>query len=210
MSITLSHEHESLMARASETIRSGGVVIVPTETFYGLAADPFREHAVERIFSIKSRDHDKPLPLIAASIESVARLVEPPESQMAALMEAFWPGSLTLLLRPIPPLPHLLMGQGGKIGVRVPPPCPARTLAERSGGWITATSANLTRDPNPREISQIDPAVVAAVDLVVNLGPSPGGLPSAVVDCEGSRVRILREGAVSESELLQVLTATSH
>ena len=210
MSITLSHAHESLMARASKAIRSGGVVIVPTETFYGLAADPFQEAAVERIFSIKSREHDKPLPLIAASIESVARLVEPPDAQIATLMEAFWPGSLTLLLRPIPPLPHLLMGQGGKIGVRVPPPCPARTLAERSGGWITATSANLSRDPNPREISQIDPTVVAAVDLVVDLGPSPGGLPSTVVDCEGSSLRILREGAVPESKLLQVLTATGH
>lgn len=182
---------------------------MPTETFYGLAADPFQENAVERIFSIKSRDHDKPLPLIAASIESVARLVEPPEVQIATLMEAFWPGSLTLLLRPIPPLPHQLMGQGSKIGVRVPPPCPARTLAERSGGWITATSANRAGDPNPRMISQVDPAVVAAVDLVVNLGPSPGGLPSTVVDCEGSRLRILREGAVPESELLQVLTARS-
>jgi L-threonylcarbamoyladenylate synthase len=201
---TPSGAKEALLLRASETIRGGGVVIAATETFYGVLADPFQEDAVGRIFSIKRRDLAKPLPLIAADMETVLRVVEDPEPLAAALMKAFWPGSLTLLLRPNRPVPRLLLGAGNRIGVRVAPPCPASAVAGLSGGWITATSANLSGDPNPREISRIDPAVIAAVDLVVDMGPSPGGLPSTVVDCDGARFRILREGAVPESELRRV------
>ena len=121
-------------------------------------------------------------------------------------MDRFWPGSLTILVAAAVPLPRFLTGPGGKIGVRVPPPCPARTLADLAGGWITATSANLSGDPNPREISDIAKEILDSVDLVLDLGPAPGGEPSTVVEPLEAGVRIVRHGAVPASALRDLLT----
>jgi len=189
-------ENSRLLERAAEIISTGGVVIVPTETFYGLAADPFQEKAVRRIFLMKSRPEDKPLPLIAserAIVEAIAAEI-PPSARL--LMDYFWPGSLTILLRPSIPMSGLVTGPGGKIGVRVPPRCAARTLAALSRGWITATSANLSDDPNPSEVRQIAATVLESADLAVDLGPTPGGLPSTLVEPGDEEVLILRTGAI--------------
>ncbi len=197
----LSEAPEQLIDQAADIIRRGGLVIVPTETFYALAADPFPEEAVQWIFAVMSRDTGKPLPLIASSREAVSEVVESPDQWVIALMEAFWPGSLTMLLRPIRTMSRLISGRKGKIGVRVPPQCAARALAERCGGWISATSANRSGDPAPNEVSLIAPEVRQAVDLVGDLGPTPGGKPSTVVEPEDDGIRIIREGAVRTSEL---------
>jgi L-threonylcarbamoyladenylate synthase len=192
---------EPILDQAAEIIRSGGVVIVPTETFYGLAADPFQEEAVRRVFQIKKRDESKPLPLIASDRSVVEDLIELPDARVQELMARFWPGSLTILLRPIRPLSALLTNQNGKIGVRLPPTCPARALAAGVGGFITATSANLTGDPDPSDVSMISPRVLEAVDLVVDLGPTPGGKPSTVVEPADAELRIIRDGAIPGSLL---------
>ncbi len=252
------------LEKASRIVRDGGVVIVPTETYYALAGDPFQVAAVQRIYKIKSRFGDKPLPLIASDMETVLSAIVDPGSCTRTLMESFWPGSLTILLKPLfrvrrwseflsvredmplepdsspdpvmlppdrspthptdvepsPPaagahadrprptrslvatpsrgVHPLITGPSGKIGVRVPPDCAARTLAMLAGGWITATSANLSGDQNPREISMIAAEVVRAVDMVIDLGPTPGGLPSTVVEPIGRSFRIVRTGAVPE------------
>ncbi len=178
---------------------------MPTETFYALAADPFREESVRRIFRIKSRLEDKPLPLIAADRAAVDKVASRIPESAQRLMDRFWPGSLTILLEPAVSMSSLLTGRGGRIGIRVPPPCPARTLAELAGGWITATSANLSGDPNPQEISDVVKEVLDSVDLVLNLGPAPGGEPSTVVEPLNDGVRIVRHGAVSASALGEFL-----
>ncbi|MEW6532785.1 MAG: L-threonylcarbamoyladenylate synthase [Thermodesulfobacteriota bacterium] len=192
---------DQILGQAAEIIRSGGVVIVPTETFYGLAADPFQEQAVRRIFQIKQRDENKPLPLIASDRSVVEDLIEPPDARVQELMARFWPGSLTILLRPRRPLSNLLTNPDGLIGLRLPPTCPARSLAARAGGFITATSANLTGDPDPSEVSMISPEVLQAVDLVIDLGPTPGGNPSTVVEPADAELRIIRDGAIPGSLL---------
>jgi L-threonylcarbamoyladenylate synthase len=194
-------KEDAVLDRAAEIIRSGGVVIVPTETFYGLAADPFQEEAVRRVFRIKRRDERKPLPLIASDRSAVDGLIEQPDARVRELMARFWPGSLTILLRPRRALSNLLTNQDGLIGVRLPPTCPARALAAKVGGLITATSANLTGDPDPSEVSMISPQVLEAVDLVIDLGPTPGGKPSTVVEPAGSELRIVRDGAIPGSLL---------
>ncbi len=189
---------------AEEILRSGGVVVVPTETFYALAADPAREAAVQNIFRIKRRNENKPLPLIAADPATVKRQIVPDEGFAHALMEHFWPGSLTVLLKPSRSFSRLLTGSGGKIGVRVPPWCPARILAARSGGFITATSANLSGHPDPMEVSAIAPEVLEAVDMVMDLGPAPGGRPSTLVEPTNGGFKVLREGAIPESTIREV------
>ncbi len=188
-------------AKAAAIVRDGGVVIVLTETLYALAADPFQERAIERIFAIKQRPRDKPLPLIAANRDAVHRLAPNPGPVGEALMNRFWPGSLTILLEPSVEVSDLLSGLHGKIGVRVPPPCAARSLAERAGGWITASSANLSGDPNPDTIDRIAEIVRDAVDLIMDHGTAPGGEPSTVVEPLDHGVRIIRPGAISYEAL---------
>jgi L-threonylcarbamoyladenylate synthase len=195
------HPTEYAFDRAERALRAGGIVIASTETFYALAADPFQESAVRQIFSIKGRDEKKPLPLIAADLGTVKKLI-PAEQKLAhRMMERFWPGSLTILVEPSRDFSRLLTGPGGKIGVRVPPWCPARILATRTSGLITATSANISGGPDPVDVSSISPVVRESVDLVMDLGPAPGGRPSTVVEITNRGYRIVREGAIPESAI---------
>jgi L-threonylcarbamoyladenylate synthase len=203
--VSTSRDLELLIDRAAELIRGGGVVVVPTETFYALAADPFQGRAVGRIFAIKGRDENKPLPLIASDRSAVEQVTGLPEPIVRRLMDRFWPGSLTILLRPLKSVSGLLAGPTGKIGVRVPPSCPARILAERSGGWITATSANLSGGPDPDNFSVIAPEILTLADLTIDLGPTPAGKPSTVVEPVGADLRIIREGAIPASVLIEFL-----
>lgn len=196
MALETGSPEEVLIARAADLVRGGGVVLVPTETFYALATDPFQEESLQRIFAIKVRDQGKPPPLIASDRGSVYELIGRPDARVRRLMDSFWPGSLTIVLAAIRPVPDALTGSTGKIGVRIPSPCPARTLAGHAGGWITATSANLSGDPSPDRVEKIDVLVRDAVDLILDFGPSPGGQPSTVVEPLGSTVRIIRDGAV--------------
>jgi L-threonylcarbamoyladenylate synthase len=199
-------DNTDLSRKAAGIVRSGGVVIVPTETFYALAADPFQEPAVLKIFRIKSRNRGKPLPLIASERSVVESLIRDPGPVALALMDRFWPGSLTILLSPMIDMSGLLKGPGGKIGVRVPPDCPARKLAAETGGWITATSANLSGDPEPRQISSIARDVLEMVDLIIDVGATPGGRPSTVVEPLGSSFLIVRHGVVEEPALWAALS----
>jgi L-threonylcarbamoyladenylate synthase len=195
------HATEYAFDGAERALRAGGIVIAPTETFYALAADPFQESAVRQIFSIKGRDEKKPLPLIAADLGTVKKLI-PAEQKLAhRMMERFWPGSLTILVEPSRAFSTLLTGPGGKIGVRVPPWCPARILATRTSGLITATSANISGGPDPVDVSSISRVVRESVDLVMDLGPAPGGRPSTVVELTNRGFRIVREGAIPESAI---------
>ena len=196
-----SEKLESLLVEGERVIRAGGVVLVPTETFYALAADPRQEEAVRRIFRIKNRDEANALPLIATSRSAVDDVVATPDGRTQELMSRFWPGSLTILLRPNIELSRLLIGNRGLIAIRVPPRCPARELADRAGGIITATSANLSGGPNPDQVSRIDLSVVSAVDLVMDLGPTGGTKPSTVVEPLGDSLDIRREGVVPGSVL---------
>lgn len=209
MNIVHSLTDESLES-AAKVISSGGIVIVPTETFYALAANPFDPAALRRLLAIKSRSTGKPLALIADSFDSVRRLVAEPSHTAVALMQRFWPGSLTILLDPLEPLPSAIVGPHGKVGVRVPPPCPARDLASRVGGFITATSANLSGDSDPDLVARIAPDVREAADLILDLGRTAGDKPSTVVEPVEDSVRVLREGAIPAATIREFLRAVSH
>ncbi len=202
-------ENSFIIDSAARIVRSGGVVIVPTETFYALAADPFQIEAVKRIFQIKRRSEEKPLPLIAAHKASVEKIAPVIPAITRKIMDHFWPGSLTILLEVVLPLSKLLSGPTGKIGVRVPPDSPAKVLAEQVGGWITATSANLSGDPSPDRISCINREVLEAVDIVMDMGTTPGGKPSTVVEPLEDGLRIVREGGISRTTIIEVIGPAS-
>lgn len=192
---------EYIFDKAERIIRSGGLVIVPTETFYAIAADPRNESAVRRIFLLKGREDSKPIPLIAADRSLVERNTYAGRRVSRVLMDSFWPGSLTIVLHPTLTFASQVMGKDGKIGVRVPPWCAARILACRVGGWITATSANLSGQPSSDTCARIAVSIREGADLVMDLGPSPGGEPSSVVEPYNGSFRIIREGIIRESAI---------
>lgn len=190
------------LAQAAEAIRAGGVVAYPTETVYGLGADPFNPAALDALFALKRRDAGNPVLLIVADetqLEDVAGAV--PETARR-LMQAFWPGPLSLLFPRAPSLPDALTAGRPSVCVRCPGLKAARALCEAAGHAVTSTSAN--RSGCPPALS-LDDLGVAGVALAVDggtLDPSP---PSTVFDPASGRV--LREGAVPREAILAVLRA---
>lgn len=196
---------EKILLKAGDVIRSGGVIIVPTETFYGLAADPFNDEAVRKIFAIKSRPITSPLPLVASDRTIVEKCLISDDPRIGILMDRFWPGSLTLVLQLSARFSKPILGASGKVGVRVPPDSAARKLAESAGGFITATSANFSGDPPPEDVGKIPEALLSLVDLVIDLGPTPGGKPSTVIEIDRGVLKVIREGAIPVDRIRTVL-----
>jgi L-threonylcarbamoyladenylate synthase len=183
------------IAYAAEVIRRGGILAFPTDTLYGLAADPFNRSAVRRVFAVKDRPADRPLLLVAADVEQV-------EAQLAELSDAartlarrFWPGPLTLLVSPPPSLPTEVVGSSGRVGVRVPAHAVARALCASCRTVVTATSANPSGGPASSDPDEVALALGASIDLLLDAGITPGGAPSTVVDIVG-KPALVRAGAV--------------
>ena len=199
---------EEKLAEAVRVLREGGVVAFPTETFYGLGADARNETAVEKIFRIKGRDFLNPLPLIVANDRDLIPLVEEIPEAAQVLMNAFWPGPLTLVFRASSSVPPRLTADTGKIGIRVSSHPVARFLAAGLAGPLTATSANLSGGP---ECSSADAVIRALGDLpdaVIDGGATPGGAGSTILDVTLFPPRILREGAIPSSIILNALLPT--
>jgi len=189
------------VAQAAALLRAGGLVVYPTETFYGLGALASRADALARLAAAKLRPAGKALPLIAADlaqVESVAAL-DGPARRMAG---RFWPGPLTLVLPAAPGLDAAVTGGTGTVAVRVPGSEVARTLARLAGGPLVSTSANRSGEPPPVRADELSPTLLAEVDGVLDAGPTPGGLPSTLVALERGGPRLLREGAVPFAEVL--------
>lgn len=190
------------IAAAAAAIGSGLVVAIPTDTLYGLAADPFREDAVARLFAAKGRPGDRAIPLIAADVEQVRiRLGElPPAGRRLA--DAFWPGPLTLLLDAPDSLAPEVTAGTGRIGVRVPAHATARALCRACGGPLTATSANITDRPPTNDPDEVERTLGSRIEMLLDGGRSAGGPPSTIVDATGDRPRLVRPGAVDWEEVL--------
>jgi L-threonylcarbamoyladenylate synthase len=194
---------EAALEQAASVIARGGLVIIPTETFYGLAALATDAAALERVAVLKGREASKALPLIAGSreqVETVARLPQP----LAALAERFWPGPLTLALPPTVALSPQLLAPAGTVGVRVSSHPLARALALRAG-IITATSANLAGRSPSLAATAVDTAVTSATDLVLDAGPCPGGAASTILGLQGGKVVLYRAGAVATHLIADVV-----
>lgn len=170
------------------------MVACPTETWLGLLADARNEEAIEKVALLKARPADMPIALLLPSAEAASEVAFPSSPEVEALMDAHWPGPLTLLLRAKPGLCRRLV-RDGKVGVRVPGPSPAAELTRAFGHALTATSANLSGEPPLRMAIELPEAIAHGLDGSVS-GSSPGGLPSTLVDATETPMRILRAGAI--------------
>lgn len=187
------------ITQAASLLKAGGIVIYPTETFYGLGGVPSLESAVERICMAKGREERKPLPLIASNVGCVLQAVADWPTVAARLAEAFWPGPLTLVLHAVSEIPYRVHGGTGKIAVRVSSHPVARALAEATGGMVISTSANFSGESPVQDADQISPALLSLVDgmlIAGKTGSQWGYLPTTIVDVCSPRPRLVRAGCL--------------
>lgn len=192
-----------LCRAVSRVISQGGIVAVPTETYYGLGVNPCDARAVDRLLRIKGRDEGKPLLVLIGQLTHLSGLVQDVPAIAQFLMDNLWPGPLTMVLTAHPSVPANLTAGTGTIGVRLSPCTVLRELLEQVGP-LTGTSANRAGAAPAQTAAQVQEAFGDAIDLIIDAGPTPGGLPSTVIDARDG-VRILRDGAVTRQMLQNVL-----
>lgn len=189
---------------AAEAVRSGAVLIYPTETLYALGCDARNRAAVARVSRLKGRPESKPLPMVVADLDGLRGLADgalPPA--VLRLGQAFWPGPLSILVRTQADLPASVRDARGFSSVRVSAHPLARALCREACTALVATSANMSGEPPAATPAELDPALIVRADLVLDQRPWPsGGRPSTVVRILGDeRLEILRQGAVPVSSL---------
>ncbi len=182
--------------RAAAVLKQGGLVAFPTETYYGLAVDPFNEKALERLFRVKKRSQLKPVLLLISKPAQLDILIEAVPRQYPALMKHFWPGPLTLIFPAKKNLLELVTGKTPTVGVRQSPHPVAKELLLSFGGPLTATSANLSGSEAAVCAAEVDSFFGAAVDLILDGGKTPGGKGSTLVTCEEGNLKCIREGCI--------------
>ncbi len=192
-------EHDGIL-QAAHVLATGGLVVYPTETLYGLGADAFNAAALQRLVELKGREPGKPIAVLVADVAALDELVEEVPLAAAALIRRFWPGPLTLVLRARPSVSPLLTGGADGIGVRVSSHPMAAALVRALGRPITAPSANPAGLPAPRRVEEARAYFGARVDAYVDGGCLPGEPASTVVDARGE-LRVLRQGAIAAALL---------
>lgn len=189
---------------AVSALRSGGIVAFPTETFYGLAVNPHSALAVSRLFAIKQRAPDQGLPLIAANARQILDRVGVMTPLARRLASRGWPGPLTLI---IPASRELCadLHVSGKVAVRIPGDPIARALADAAGHAITSTSANVSGESPATTADEVASVFGEGIDVLIDAGATPGGLPSTIVDASGSDPILVRAGVVAWERVLEFL-----
>jgi L-threonylcarbamoyladenylate synthase len=185
---------ERLAQQVAPVIQRGGLVAIPTETFYALGVNPFDPRAVDRLRAVKGREDAKPILVLIGSVNDLSSFAQdvPPAASM--LIEAFWPGPLTILFPARPSIPVTLTAGTGLVGIRLSSCRPLCELLTRVGP-LTGTSANRAGAAPARTAVAVQQTLGDLVDLIVDAGPTPGGLPSTVVNAQDS-VCMVREGAI--------------
>jgi L-threonylcarbamoyladenylate synthase len=189
--------------RAVAVLKSGGVVAFPTETYYGLAVDPFNPLALNHLFSLKQRNISKPILTLVDDRESLSSLVQEIPKLYEPLMNAFWPGPLTLIFQARVNLPSLLTAGTATIGVRQSSHPFARQLLRAFGRPLTATSANISGRPAAVDAYEVKAQFGSRIDMVFDGGKTPGIIGSTIIGLEGERLKLIREGVIPFNEILR-------
>lgn len=196
-------ERRLLLTRAAEILRSGGLVVYPTDTVYGLGADAACPSAIRRIYEVKGRPDEKAIIWLISSLDDVRATVTVDE-QIERLATHFWPGALTLVLR----RQESGLGTFPTLGVRIPAHPVALALIRALGGAVATTSANRSGQLSVRTAGESLAQIGDQVDLIIDAGQAPVGTESTVVDLSTQRPTLLRAGAISSVEIEAVLGAS--
>jgi len=197
-------EREAAIEAAAEAVQRGGLVVLPTDTVYGVGADAFDHIAVQALLDAKGRGRDMPPPVLISSATTLDALATRLPAYVAALTEAFWPGPLTLVCEQQPSLTWDLGDARGTVAVRMPDHEVALALLERTGP-LAVSSANLSGLPAATEAAAAEGMLGESVEVVLDAGPSPAGEASTILDVRGEVPDVLRAGALSVADLNAVL-----
>ncbi len=201
--ITLPAENPESISSALSLIRDGEIVAFPTDTVYGLGADPFQATGIIKLFEAKGRDSNKAIAILIGSIEQASLVTDHMPDMAIRLCEVFWPGMVTVIVPRKNTLPELISNVD-RIGIRMPNH-PVALEMLRTYGPLATTSANLSGKPDAITAKDVIDQLANRVPLILDGGKCQGGVPSTVIDCSGSEPVILREGPVSIEQLFKVL-----
>ena len=201
---TIDDEREQGLSAAAAAIRRGGLVVIPTDTVYGVAADAFSPAGVTALLAAKGRGRDMPVPVLVSTPEMLTALVENLSDAARRLVDALWPGGLTLVVKHTAHLAWDLGETRGTVAVRMPGDRLALDLISRTGP-LAVSSANRTGHPAATTMMGARLQLGAAVSVYLDGGPRPSGVPSTIVDATAEPLRILRTGAVTDDALRSVV-----
>lgn len=197
-------ERAAGIAAAVRAVQAGGLVVVPTDTVYGIGADAFSAAAVADLLAAKGRGRDMPPPVLIGRRETLDGLVDMVPAAAHALLEAFWPGALTVVLRHTPSLAWDLGDTRGTVAVRMPLHPVALDLLTETGP-LAVSSANKSGEPPATTADEARDALGDAVEVYLDGGRCADSVPSTVIDCTSSVPRVLRTGAVGMEQLREVI-----
>ncbi len=197
-------EREEAVTAASVAVQGGELIVIPTDTVYGIGADAFDADAVKDLLKAKGRGRDMPPPILVSSATTVDALAADLPGYARALIEEFWPGPLTLVCRQQPSLQWDLGDTRGTVAIRMPDHDVALAVLERTGP-LAVSSANKTGQPAATDADAVLEMLGEDVAVVVDAGTSPGGQSSTIIDVTGPQGRVLRRGALSLDDLNEAL-----
>ena len=198
-------EAEDAIQCAADILKRGGLVAFPTETVYGLGGDALDPSASMRIYAAKGRPSDNPLIVHIADTADVAKLAETVPEQAVMLMEAFWPGPLTIILKKKPIVPDATTGGLSTVAIRMPSHPAAMEMIRRSGVYVAAPSANRSGRPSPTTAEHVAEDLTGAIDMILDGGPVGIGIESTIVDLTGETPMILRPGFITREMLSAIV-----
>jgi len=194
---------EGAIERALAVLGGGGLVAFPTDTVYGLGALAFDGPAVESIYLAKDRPAEKAIPILLADAEDLGKVAAEVPEMARRLAARFWPGPLTLIVPKLQTLPDAVSATS-TVAVRVPDHLAARTLL-RAAGPMAVTSANISAKPSASTAGEVFAQLGGRIALILDGGPTPGGISSTLVDCTGAEPKIVRDGPLTRELVLSAL-----
>ena len=200
--IILSVNSPDAIQQALDVLRAGGLAAFPTDTIYGVGALAFDSKAVESIYTAKDRPIEKAIPGLVGDESDLEKVGVDIPTVAHRLAARFWPGPLTILVPKKPTLPESVSATD-TVGVRIPDHEVARALL-RAAGPMAVTSANISGQASPSTAEEVFAQLNGRIQLIIDGGRTPGGVPSTLVDCTGEKINILREGPISLEDLLSV------
>lgn len=188
-------------------LKEGKIIIYPTDTVYGVGGIITNEETIKNIYRAKTRSFSSPLIALVSSLEKIKEIayIDYNKEKVLKLIEKFWPGGLTIILRKKDVVPGIMISNGETVGVRMPNHEIALKIIESAGGILPTTSANISGEPTPRSYEELSDKFKERVDIIIDGGESPIGEASTIIDMSNKNIRILREGSISKEYIEKII-----
>ena len=201
--VILSAENQESIQSAIALFRAGDIVAFPTDTVYGLGADPFQASGIIKLFEAKGRDSNKAIAILIGSLDQATLVTDHMTDMAVRLCEEYWPGGLTVIVHKKNTLPDLISNTD-RIGIRIPDH-PHTLKLLQSYGPLATTSANMSGKSNTQSAQEVLEQLGSRIPMILDGGICPGGVPSTVVDCSGEEPVVLREGPIKQKDIEKLL-----